>query len=310
MPICSISNQNQNNFVPKMIILAIAACTLLSCSTMRTAPERGSEKIESMMPVPKSAHVASSQQGGATGVLLTSVNVNKVNDGGECRLRLENTSTRKSYFVSLHSDQAVYADVEAGHYQLRRIGCGFSKVWDLSNLLPEGFQIAGGTVGFLGKIIFVFELNEKSGKSELSQVKFASRIENARALDLALEKVPEDQKNSLVSAYTGRPISIAMRNNETQNGFDVLGQGLRSGTAPLQPLLESLKSCATIANKTDPLQLGTLKVVAKYSSRHFVAIEEASGENALSETFVSCVRKSHERFTPTVAGDLKIKTQF
>jgi hypothetical protein len=221
-----------------------------------------------------------------------------------CRLRLENQSTKKSSFMTLKPDGAAFATLAPGLYQLRRLGCGLTKVWDLRDLLPAGFSVEPGRVSYLGKVTFVFK------DEDLVEVKKGSRIEGAEGLPLALDRVPPGAQESVISGYTGKAITRAMREGDLREAFDVFGKGTSDSTKALPPLLESLKNCAMAEAKTDPLRLGTLQVVAAYKDQRFVKFQEQSGQNAFSDAFVTCIEKSHEEFRPDVPGDLTIRTRY
>jgi hypothetical protein len=291
----------EDSFMLKRLIVFVGL-VCVSCTTVKTAPQRGGEEIQPIVPVSKPQLP---KAGPVSGVLLAHsfVKSGETVSREGCRLRVENLSTKKHYFLVIKPrGPAVFSPLEPGSYRMRRLGCGVTKVWDLSEI--ANFDVMPGQVSYIGKETFVFD-----PEGELAEVQKASRLESAEALVAALDQVPQAARESLVSGYTLKPITKAMREGELREGFDVFGQGTSNPNEILAPLVAKLKICSNDAAKIDPLRIGSLKIVALYKDGRFVGIKEKSGENALSDQFVKCIEQAHEAFAPAEKGELEVRTR-
>lgn len=283
------------------LILA-ASVAISGCALIRTAPERGSEEIQPMVPVQK----AKAKKGDATGALFVAEfrGAESVIGREGCRLRVINRQTNKNAFIELRPGEASYTALAPGVYDTRRLGCGLSKLWDLTGLFSSGFTVEPGNVSYLGKAIFIF----KDGN--LAEIKRAARVDSGEALNLALEKVPSGAQDTIISGFTSRPITREMREGSLREGFDVFGRGAKEPEKTLKPLIDNLMACASEAGKTDPVRIGSVKIVAEYTGGKFVKFKEESGENAFSSELIACIKASHERFAPDVMTFLEVRTLY
>jgi hypothetical protein len=283
------------------IICLPIAMICSSCVTVKTAPQRGDEEVQPIVPMSKPRMP---KTGAVSGVLMAYAlrGGTDVVSGEGCRLRVENLTTKKHYFLTIKPrTSAVFSPLEPGSYSMRRLGCGLTKVWDVSDV--ASFKVAEGKVSYLGKFAFLF------GADDLGEIKKVSRLENAEALVSALEQVPAASRESLVSGYTEKPITPSMREGDLRDGFDLFAQGTADAAEVLAPLSDRLKACATEASRTDPLRIGALKLVTVYKDGHFVEFKEKGGENAMADGFIACIERAHREFAPSEKGNLEIRTR-
>lgn len=283
-----------------IVLGAVLVGALTGCETVKTSPVRGGESIRSVAPVP------SAREGSSSGVLI-GVRFNdpdKSLKSSDCRLRVENQSTRKDAFVPLKPDEAgTYVSLEPGRYIARRLGCGLGKVWNLEDLYTEGFKVEPGRVSYLGKVLLNFK------KGELETVRNASRIESAEALSVLLPRAPGGSEHNLISGFTGKAITREMIEGPKREGFDVFALGVNDPDRVLSPILESLKSCGTDETKRDPLRFGQLEYVSVYRQGRFVEFRDRADKNAFSDSFRSCIERALSEFRPDVPGEVRVRTR-
>lgn len=280
---------------------ALLALLASACTGLKTAPERGGDDVGSLAPV-----AAATKTSGASGILL-GVHFNdpaRSLGSSECRLRVENQTTKKDTFVDLKpGEPGVYEALVPGHYMVRRLGCGLGKVWNLEELFPSGFDVQPGRVSYLGEVRFDFK------KGQLTTVRNSSRTESAEILPNLLKRAPAGAQDRLVSGFTDKAITQDMMTGAPREGFDVFALGVRDPDRILAPVLESLKTCGNQAAVRDPLRFGQLEYVAVYRQGQFVEIRDRIDKNAFSDTFRSCIEQALRDFQPNVPGEVRVRTR-
>ena len=282
----------------KFIALAALALTALSsCDTVQTAPQRGSEKIDTgtMYPVP-SGRGKSEDSGLVLAYEFVTPNRDRLTDEGMCRLRLVETSARKSYFMQIDKTKtAAFVALPAGHYETVRMGCGITKTWDVGDIFKGGFQVETGSASYAGKVSFVFQ------KNNLQVVERASRKQHATGYNDAVAVAPQGLK--LVSAFNLMPLTEEMAaEGQNASGFDVNARGLASGPQ-LTGLLNQLRQCEP--KSKDPLQFGRLDYTAQYKAGKFTDFSSKKDANAFNDSFKGCVQETLAGFKPPT-GDVEI----
>jgi hypothetical protein len=278
-------------------LVAVSVTGAVACTTtVQTAPERGSEKVEtaSILPVPQGRGT-----NGDSGVFLAYAfqGTPNVSENG-CRLRLIEMSTRKSTFMNVRpGTTAAFVALQPGKYQTGNMGCTLTRVYDLKDILPGIIEVQPGSASYAGKLNFVF-----TGK-DLTEVKRASRTEIAAAYAQALSVVPQGMP--IVSAFSLTPLSNDMASEgAASKGWDVRGQGLKSGPA-LDGLLANLQKCEQQAG--DPLRFGSLDYKAAYNGGRFTEFKNQKDVNAFPESFKTCVTSTLSSFRPPAKGAVEIQ---
>jgi hypothetical protein len=277
---------------------------LVACeTTVKTAPGRGSDGSSStVMPVPSQRN---KMTGAGVALAFQFENADKIVPSSGCRWRLINKDNGKSYFIDLKGlSGGAYAAVTPGHYETGRVGCGLTKVWDLTGVYKEGFRVQDGSVSYLGKLNFIFR------NGEFSEVRKNTRPEAAAGFALAAEAAPPDVP--FVSGFTLLPITKEMAQASTgvTGGFEAFGKGLKDGGRSLEPLLEQLKTCESKASFSDPLRLGQLEYTAAFSKGNFREFKSRKDNNALADSFRDCVTARISEFRPPVQTDLEIRIRY
>lgn len=283
-----------------MFVTAVVALLVFSsCSTVQTAPQRGNEKVEtaSILPVPNGRGTT-----GDSGVFLAYefAGTPNVSENG-CRLRIVEMTSKKSTFLEIKpSATAAYIAVPPGKYKTESMGCSFTRVYDLKNILPGLIEVQSGSASYAGKVNFIFE-----GK-DLSEVKKASRNEMAAAYNGALKIVPDGMP--IVSAYSLTPLTSDMASEgAASTGWRVQGEGLKTGPA-LDGLLGELRKCEGQAG--DPLRFGTLDYKAGYNAGKFTGFKTQKDVNAFPDTFKACVTLTLSKFRPPVKNAVEIQVVY
>jgi hypothetical protein len=283
--------------MPKFIVALLAICLLSSCETVQTAPQRGSETIDTgtMLPVP-GGRGSREDSGVVLAYEFITENGDHLSDEGTCRLRLVETNTRKSYFLQLDKMKtAAYAALPPGHYETVRLGCGITKTWDVGDIFKGGLQVQAGSVSYAGKVSFVFKRNQ------LQVVERASRKMHASGYSDAVVVVPQGLR--IVSAFNLVPLTEEMASEGANaSGFDVNARGLASGPQ-LNALLGQLRQCEP--KSKDPLQFGRLDYTAQYKAGRFTDFTSKKDANAFNDQFRSCVQDTLTAFRPPT-GDVEI----
>lgn len=282
-------------------IALLSLIALTACETVQTAPQRGNEKIDTgtMYPVP-AGRGSREDSGLALAYEFITPNGDRLSDDGICRLRLVETSSRKSYFMQLDkSKSASYVALPPGHYETVRLGCGIAKTWDVGDIFKGGMQVQAGSVSYAGKLSFVFQ------KNALQVVERSSRKMHATGYRDALAVAPSGQR--LVSAFNLVPLTDEMASEGANaSGFDVNAKGLPSGPQ-LNSLLGQLRQCEP--KSKDPLQFGRLDYTAQYKAGRFSDFSSKKDANAFSDGFRSCVQDTLTAFRPP-AGDVEIRVVY
>lgn len=278
-------------FVRSFAFMSLVFPGLLGCQSVKTAPERGSQDIntKAVLPVP-----AARQFKGASGVLLAYELQGAEQVVGEsgCRLRVVNNDTRKSYFASVKlGEVGAYQALEPGNYRVERIGCGLTAVWDLADLFVGGFKVVPDHVSYIGKLSFLFQ-----GKN-LDAVRKVGRIENANSFMQVKDLAPLETVG-FVSGFTGQVITPAMADGDLRDGFDVFIDGTGQAQKVLEPLMAKLRGCAVTATAKDPMRLGKLFYTANYKQGKFTSFAEEVNQNAMAPEFLGCVKQSLVEFQP------------
>jgi hypothetical protein len=293
------SLKNSPKISRKILITIAAALSLSSCETVRTAPQRGSDKIDtgSMLPVP-SGRGSREDSGLVLAYEFVTPNGEKIDDDGMCRLRLVEMSTRKSYFMQIdRSKSASYVGLPSGHYETVRIGCGIMKTWDVGDIFKGGLQVQTGGASYAGKVSFVFK------KGQLEVVERASRQQHANGFQAATAAVP--QGLGIVSAYNLMPLTEEMASEGANaSGFDLQAQGIPTGPV-LNKLLSQLHHCDSEGAK-DPLRFGKLDYTASYKNGKFSDFTSRKDPNAFGDQFKSCVTETLSSFRPPQTGAVEI----
>jgi hypothetical protein len=279
--------------------------TVAGCVTVRTAEPRGGDTIagSSVMPVP-SARLGKGP--GAVLVVAEIKEVEKLDPGFECRWRVINQETSKSYFITLNaSSPQVFTQLDPGTYKTGRLGCGVSRVWDINDVFKDGFHVEHGAVSYLGKLFFEF----KNG--ELETVRKATRVESARAFASAMNETPASVMPA-ISGFTGRKVEPAMVDSgeALRNGFDVYAKGFDDAGRQLESLVTHLKSCEQEESVRDHLRFGRLEYIALYKLGRFNEMKSRRETNAFSDKLRSCVERGMMAFHPTGKDDLEVRVRY
>lgn len=254
----------------------------------------------SILPVPKAKNYA------LDGGVLLALEAIDANPETVCRLRFVGEDSQGGFRNRMMTiklgDVGGFVALEPGHYDLVRMGCGISYVWDLSGVYANGFDVVDGNVSYLGKLVLHFE------DGELSEVSKASRGDSATALAKASVFVPDVQP--IVSAFTGEVVTREMRAQtlSASGGFRVNASGLASES--LTPLLSRLEACDAQGAKLDPLRLGRLEYTASYKSGAFNDFKDRRDLNTFSNEFKSCVADSLATFRPPRGAAIDIQVVY
>lgn len=294
-----------------------SAAVLTGCQIIRTSSERGGEEIQtrSVLPVPAARRLSENAGGALLAYDIQSrASPRRTVSDGECRLRVENLETKKTAFFDLKSDQtASYVELEPGRYNLRRLGCGFARIWDLEGFYHGGFVVRPGTVSYLGKLVFDFE---DFDKGELGVIRKVSRLESAEAFERARGSV--NGSPAFISAFTGAPLVTGQGEGTERESFDVFVQGYEAGRLSpervLAPLMSRLQECANQTAKTDPLQFGQLEITAVYRGGVFQSFKDERNRSALAAELITCVETALRKFRPKASGaprgDLEVRVRY
>ena len=288
----------------------IGACSLslfIACSTsptVKTAPERGSQEYKSWMPVADRSALGTGQ------VLLAYQLIDPAHEvpADGCRLRIENTKTQKSVFITLKANEpGSITSLEPGNYITRRLGCGLASVWTVEDLFSKGFDVEAGKVSYIGKLIFSFNQSK-----DLELIKKASRVESSDSLNQLLTGAAKGADDVLISGFTDKAITREMITGERFEGFDVHALGLQEQRVGLlTPLLNGLKDCSQTAGHRDPLRIGKLDYVAIFQAGRFQGIRDRVDTNALSDELRSCIESSLRSFSIVQSkGEVRVRVRY
>ena len=294
--------------MPVMIAtLAIVTGALTACGTsptIKTSNERGNEEFKSWMPVADRSSLGTGQ------VLLAYQLIDPAHEvpADGCRLRVENTQTKKSVFLTLKPNEpGSVTALEPGNYITRRLGCGLASVWTVEDLFSRGFNVEAGKVSYIGKLIFSFNQNK-----DLELIKKATRVDASDSLSVLLSGVVKGADDLLISGFTGKAITKDMLTGERFEGFDVRALGLQEQRVGLlTPLLGQLKDCSQIAGKMDPLRIGKVDYVGIFQSGRFQSIRDRVDTNALSDDLRKCIESSLQKFSfKNSNGEVRIRVRY
>ena len=282
----------------RAIIAAFGALVLSSCAVVQTSPQRGTSSLDTktILPVPASRGSDSS-----AGVLVA---YGFQGDGaiksGQCRWRVINQETKKSYFITLDAGQtSAFAPLEPGTYDTAKLGCGLTKVWDLEGTFAGGFKVQAGSASYLGKVTFMFE------KGDLTEVKKGSRSESAEAFAQAADTVPGGMP--VVSAFTLAPVDRAVAaDGAVTRGFDIKAKGIQGPI--LDELAEQLKGCGNADR--DTLRMGSLDYTATYKGGKFVEFTNRKDSGSFSSELRQCVSDTMTGFLPPAKGPVEIRVGY
>lgn len=278
--------------------IAFSVFALSSCGLVQTAPQRGTSSLDTKTILPVPANRGADE---ASGVLVAyEFNGDGAIKKGECRWRMINKETKKSFFLTLDTTKnSAYAPLEPGTYDTAKLGCGLTKVWDLEDTFAGGFKVQPGSASYLGKITFNFE------KGDLGEVKKGSRSESADAFAMAADTVPSGMP--VVSAFTLAPVDreIAAEGAGTR-GFDVKAKGLQGPI--LNELTTQLKGCST--SDRDTLRMGHLDYTATYKAGKFVEFKNRKDSGSFSEELRKCVSDTMTGFIPDSKGSVEIQVGY
>ncbi len=198
-----------------------------------------------------------------------------------CVLWVENLADKTAQSIRIPKTNGfVRAELPPGRYQSTKLTCTLLHTWELPNLFAQGLNLESDRLHFAGR--FVFEFTDQ----DLKSVKLASRQEVKNSLGFLFKQLGPYDADSLVSAYTNRPILKEMLTGESE-GIQLKVSGESSKFSRL--LLSDLEICQQMAKKSDPLLIGSIKVSAKYRRQDLVSLEKQNEQNAFNQSFVSCV---------------------
>ena len=286
----------------RVVASNIVAAALLvlssSCAVIQTSPKRGTASLdtETILPVPSGR---GSEE--TAGVLLSyEFTGDGAIKGGECRWRVINQDTKKSYFLTLDTEKtSAFAPLAPGTYKTAKLGCGLTKVWDLDDTFgAQGFKVQPGSASYLGKVNFVFVTGD------LAEVKKGSRSDSADAFSAASENVPNGMP--VVSAFTLAPVDRGIATEASSHGFDIHAQGLQGPI--LDELATQLKGCST--NDHDSLKMGHLDYTASYKAGKFVEFKNQKDSGSFSSELRKCVSDTMTGFLPTSKGAVEIHVAY
>ena len=281
----------------------VAAFGLTGCETVSTAPERGGENIQTknVLPVPASR----AGQGDGAVLLIAELKGTGLANDAACRWRFINTENKKSYFVNVKAGQnTVFEKLDPGTYKTGRLGCGISKVWDLDDVFKEGFRIEAGQISYIGRLSLEF----KNGN--LDTVRKVPRADSAQAFTQAASSInPEGM--TYISGFTGKPIDRKMiESGENLEGFDVYAKGISDPQKTLEPLINSLKTCAKDEGVADPLRFGRLEYTALYKQGRFAEMKDRQEANGFSDRLRSCVERGIMAYHPPAKTDIEVRVRY
>lgn len=284
----------------KSTAFVLAAIALSSCTTIQTAPQRGTAAVntEKFMPVPKTRG-----EGLDSGVVFAyQFQGTGVPADGACRMRIIKKDTGRSFIVTLQTSvNAAFAPLEPGIYEAGRLGCSVTRLYEMTDLYPQGFEVRAGQVGYLGKLIFKFD-----GKN-LIEVNKAGRSESAASYETVSAIIPPGA--ALVSAFTLAPLTNEMASEgSNSNGFNVRAKGIQGPS--LDTLLSELQRCEKNVAKADPLRFGTLDYTATYKSGRFADFKERRDTNAFPEMLRDCVSETLSKFQPEAKSAVEIRVVY
>lgn len=251
----------------------------------------------------------SSQDKSKTGVIFSwtlSGERGVVTQGG-CRLRLRERKSGKSSLLKISANQPVgIYSVDPGVWDIQRLGCGLTRMWDIEGLMPEGIVVEEGSLSVLGWLIF--HLENKS----LKAVREGSR-QNNLALALALQKTfgrkEKKAQAKLISAFSGKEIP-SLQGVTADDTVHVQAVGLNGPQSDLDPLLNRLRDCTKLGMKTDPLRAGLIKIEARYQKGNFQELKKLGEFQALREDLIGCLEAAHENFIAPHGSNTKITTTY
>ncbi len=280
--------------------ILVSAVTLGGCAVVKTAPERGPATLntETIMPVPKNRK--GSQDSGVA--FSYKFEGSTLPTDGTCRIRFVKKDSGKSFLLTLKSvETAAFLALDPGQYEAGRMGCGLTRVYEMSDLYPNGFRVEAGKASYLGKLLFKF-----TGK-DLTEVNKASRSESALGFTEVSGIVPPG--TSIISAFTLIPITQEMAGGvESTGGFSVRAKGVEGPT--LTGLLSDLQGCEKQVAKADPLRFGTLDYTAAYDAGRFSDFKERRDTNAFPEELRTCISQTLSAFKPASKKSVEIRVTY
>ncbi len=283
----------------QILFMLIGAAFVSSCDTVQTAPQRGSEKIETASVLPVPAGRGSHEDSGLVMAYeFIDSNGVRLEETGLCRLRLMEFTSRRSYFLNIdRTKTAAFTALPPGSYETGRMGCGMMKVWDLGDIFHGPIRVEAGSASYVGKVSFIF------AKNQLQVVEKASRAQHANGFQAAQGAVPQGER--IVSGYNLAPLTEEMASEgASASGFDVQAQGIATGPV-LNSLLGQLRKCDGVGSK-DPLRFGRLDYTATYTKGKFTDFKNRRDANAFNDQFKSCVAETLSSFQPPPTGPVEI----
>lgn len=285
--------------VSGLVLISGISFLLAGCETLRTAPQRGDEPIQTkaILPVP------GTRTGDGAVLLVAEVKGEDLDSEMVCRWRVVNEKTAKSYFLSIKAnDPYVFAQLDAGTYKTGRLGCGISRVWDVDQVYKSGFKVEAGRASYLGKLVFNF-----NGRA-LESVHKSSKTESTQAMNPAIEATPA-KGMEVISAFTAEPVGRGVATSEARDGFDVFAKGVDNPSVALEPLVVNLKKCAKAEVDNDANSQGSLEYVALYKGSRFSEMKSRDAKG-LSDGFRSCVERTMMAFHPEAKSDVELRVRF
>lgn len=229
-----------------------------------------------------------------------------------CRLRLREDKSGETLFVTLKIGQPlIFQKLKPGHWEVKRLGCGLTKVYDLDGAFADGFTVKAGKVSALGWMVFGFD------RRGLQIFREGGRDENTQWLQSLLGHWPKSSSKressfpistNLISGFSGKeiPDGVVMRDEVVR----LKAKGLRFDESVLQPLAKALQGCAATAMKTDPLRAGEFKMESQYLNGAYRSSKTLSAANALRDEFVVCLLRAHEAYSAPGSGEFFIETTY
>lgn len=281
-----------------LALALVMGLTATGCSTIRTAPERGSESIETASVLPVPAGRGSREESGLVlAYEFITPTGESLGEDGTCRLRWLETTSRRSIFMAIdRTKKAAYVALPPGKWETGRMGCSITHVWDLGQILHGPIKVEAGSASYAGKVSFVFQ------NKNLSVVEKASRKQHADGYAAAAALVPAGQR--VINGYNLLPLNEEMASQgSTSSGFDLQAKGVPTGPV-LTGLLNKLRACEPAAK--DPLRFGKLDYTAVYAKGRFASFQDRRDVNAFNEQFRSCVSETLSAFRPPATGPVEI----
>lgn len=232
--------------------------------------------------------------------------------GQGCRLRLRERTSGIEKVLSLNEPLTI-EPLNPGVWDVKRLGCGIGKVWELEGLFQSGLLIQKGEISVAGWM--VLELNP----SQALVVREAGREFNT---ELALRLKAEHGQSPLisvplVSAFTKKALPKGMTARDEVVRIQAKSIHLKTATAKapeqaeLADLLRMTQECATEGLRKDPLRAGQIELESEYRSGVSVGVKpiraEGGDTHAMRDELELCFIRALSDFKSPNGGDFQLK---